>query len=58
MVLSSEQDNCKVDVPDTINPLSPNEFINMKNVIDPLRQSVTFGTDIYVECKQHVQDKY
>ena len=54
--ISSEQDNCKVDVPDTINP--PNEFRNMKNVINPLRQSIIFGTYIYAECKQHVQDKY
>jgi hypothetical protein len=49
---------CAVEVPQTDNPLQVDEFTNMKNVIDPLRQSHNFGSDIYLECKQYIQSHH
>ena len=52
--IPAEPESRAVEVPHTSNPLQPDDFTNMKNVIDPLRHSNNFGSDIFLECKQFV----
>ena len=43
-----------VEVPETGCPLSPEQYQDLLNSIDPLRESESFGIDIYMETVSFV----